>query len=416
MKQGIFILLTIVCFGLVSNVVVAEEGHDHGHSHGHDEHEEPAKGPEGGRLLSTDDFAIEVTIFEAGVPPQFRLFAYDDENPVKPQEVKARIELKRFGKRSDSITFTPEAGYLVSAQTVDEPHSFEASVSAEYKGKSYSWEYDSFEGRTELSHAAIKAANLQIAIAGKKRIERSIDVYGKLMPREDKVAHITPRFPGVIREIRKGLGDLVQKGEVLAEVESNQSLQPYEIRSQIAGVVIERHATLGEFVSDSRDCFVVADLSELWADFQIYRDDFQQVSLGQKLQVIIGDGILPIETTVSYISPLTDEATQSKIIRALVSNQSLMLRPGLFVTGKLTLSSTEVNVAVKRSALQTFRDWDVVFLTDGHVFQAMPVELGQVDEEYAEVLSGIASGEQYVSENSFIVKADIEKSGASHDH
>lgn len=412
MKQVIFIF-TIVFFGLFSDVVLAGGGHDHGH----DEHEEePAKGPQGGRLLATNDFAIEVTIFERGVPPQYRLFAYDDEKPIEPQQVKAKIELKRFGTRTDSFTFLPEDGYLASAQVVEEPHSFEVFVSAEYKGKNYSWEYDSFEGRTELSEAAKKAAKLEIEVAGPKRIERRIEVYGKLMPREDKVAHIIPRFPGVLREIKKGLGDSVEKGEVLAVVESNQSLQPYELRSQIAGVVIERHATLGEFVSDSRDCFVVADLSQLWADFQIYRDDFQQASVGRKLWVIIGDNVSPVETTVSYISPVTDEATQSKIVRGLVGNQDLSLRPGLFVTGELTVSSTEVPVAVKRSALQTFRDWDVVFLTDGHVFQAMPVELGQVDDTHAEVLSGILAGESYVGQNSFIVKADIEKSGASHDH
>ncbi len=413
MKQVTLILLTIVFFGLLSNVVFAEGGHEHGH----DEHEEePAKGPKGGKLLATDDFAIEVTIFERGVPPQFRLFAYDHEKPVKPQEVKAKIELKRFGDRSDTFTFSPEDGYLTASQSVEEPHSFDVTLSAEYKGKNYSWEFDSFEGRTELSESAIRAAKLAIDVAGPKRIERRIEVYGKLMPREDKVAHIIPRFPGVLREIKKGLGDSVEKGEVLAVVESNQSLQPYEIRSQIAGVVIERHATLGEFVSDSRDCFVVADLSQLWADFQIYRDDFQQASVGQKIRVIIGDNLSPVDTALSYISPLTDEATQSKVIRAVVPNQNLTLRPGLFVTGELTVQSNEVSVAVKRSALQTFRDWDVVFLTNGHVFQAMPVELGQVDDEHAEVISGISAGEQYVSENSFIVKADIEKSGASHDH
>ncbi|NDC39051.1 MAG: efflux transporter periplasmic adaptor subunit, partial [Proteobacteria bacterium] len=60
--------------------------------------------------------------------------------------------------------------------------------------------------------------------------------------------------------------------------------------------------------------------------------------------------------------------------------------------------------------------WNVVFLTDGHTFQAMPVQLGRRDSQHVEILSGISAGDRYVARNSFIIKSDIEKAGASHDH
>lgn len=394
-------------------------GHDHGHGHGNgDEHheEEPPKGPNGGRLLVKDGFALEVTIFERGVPPEYRLFAYEDGKAIAPEAVKVSIKLTRFGDKIETFEFSHRDNFLVSPKVVEEPHSFLVSVTSEYKGEKHSWEFESFEGRTEFSDYALKVANLEIAVAGPIQISNSTRVYGRILPNEDRLAHLGPRFAGIVKDIRKSLGDQVEKGEVLAVIESNQNLQPYEVRSHINGVVIHRHATLGEVVSDSKDIFVVADLSQVWADFQVYRDDFGIIDVGQKIMIDLGPNHELLGAKVAYVSPITDEATQSKLIRAVLPNLKGDLRPGLFVSGILTASESPVAVAVKREAIQTFRDWNVVYQTDGHVFQAIPVELGRFDSEYIEITSGLEAGAKYVAKNSFIVKADIEKSGASHDH
>ncbi len=401
---------------------VAEDDHHghahggHGHGHGHEsEHVEPARGPHGGRLLEDEDFALEITIFEDGVPPQYRIFPFRKKNPVDPKDVSVTVELARFGGKRDLFQLTPKADYLTSDKEVSEPHSFVVSVSASADGKQYKWQYESFEGRTELNDQALAVANISVETAGPREIASISNVYGRFLPNQDRTAHIAPRFPGVVRAIHKQLGDRVERGDVLAIVESNQSLQPFEVRSQISGEVLSRHATIGEFVSDGKEIFVVADLSEIWADFQVYRDDFEQIHKGQGIKVDIGTGT-SIEATVHYVSPVTDEATQSKLIRAVLPNPEGKLRPGLFVSGTLSSAVTKVPLAVHREAIQTFRDWNVVYLTDGHVFQAMPVELGRRDSRYVEILAGISEGDRYVARNSFIIKADVEKSGASHDH
>ena len=82
----------------------------------------------------------------------------------------------------------------------------------------------------------------------------------------------------------------------------------------------------------------------------------------------------------------------------------------------VVLEEVTVPVAVKREGLQKFRDWDVVFIRVGDLFEARPLELGRKDGEWVEVLSGLRPGENYASANSFILKADIGKAGASHDH
>lgn len=401
---------------LTVSTAIAGGGHDHGQEEKESEHQDEApRGTHGGRLFVKEDFAVEVTIYEAGVPPQFRVYAYQDSDPIKPETVKITIHTTRFGDLKQTFELSPQGEFLTSFQTVEEPHSFEVTVEAAYQGHQYSWKFDSYEGRTKLSTAAIKAAKIGIKTAEPRQIERWREVYGQLTPREDRVAHITPRFAGVIREIHKTLGDTIKRGDSLATIESNQSLQTYDVKSLISGMVVEQHAVLGEFVTDTAPIFVVADLSELWADFQIYRSDFEQTALGQRVRVLSGNRE-PIETTISYISPLTDQATQSKTIRALVPNGELKLRPGLFITGEILSDSLRAIVAVERTAVQTFRDWNVVFVTDGSEFQANPVELGAGDAKYVEILSGVSPGQQYVANNSFIIKADIEKSGAAHDH
>ncbi len=421
MRNIIFSLCLCATLLFTHSVAQAGGGHDHGHGHGHghgeegDAHEEPKKGPHGGRLLEEGHFAVEVTIFETGVPPQFRVFLYHDEEPIKPDQATVAIRLNRFGNKKEHFNLEPSGEYLTLDKPVEEPHSFDVKVTATFSGKNYSWEYQTHEGRTELSAAALKVANISIEAVGPQEIASVTDVYGRLLPNQDLVAHIIPRFPGVVREIRKELGDRVGKGEILAVIESNQSLQAYEIRSPIAGELLARHATTGEFVQGTEEILTVADLSEVWADFQVYRDDFDLIEKGQRIRVELGNRE-PIEAKVRYVSPVTDEATQSKLVRAVLPNPEGKIRPGLFVTGSLASNQSPVALAVRREAIQTFRDWDVVYLTDGHSFQAMPVELGRKDSTYVEVLSGLSVGDRYVSRNSYIIKADIEKAGASHDH
>src|SRR5215207_2443409 len=125
-------------------------------SHGGAAAAEVAKGPHGGRLLSEGDFATEVSIFQRGVPPEFRVFFYNKGKQIDPAEVKLAIELHRFGGRVDKIGFNKREDYLLGDKEIVEPHSFDVKVMADYKGKSHRWEYDSYEGRTTMSPEAVK--------------------------------------------------------------------------------------------------------------------------------------------------------------------------------------------------------------------------------------------------------------------
>jgi cobalt-zinc-cadmium efflux system membrane fusion protein len=378
--------------------------------------EEAAKGPHGGRLLRDADFAVEVTIYERGVPPEFRVYAFEGERPVDPAQAKLEIALHRFGGRIDRFRFQKREDYLIGDQTVEEPHSFEIEVVAEHRGRAHRWAYESWEGRTEMSAAAIASSGISIETVGPATIRTTIKANGRVVPNEDHVAHVIPRYPGVVKEVRRRLGDGVARGDVLAVVESNQSLQAYEIKSPIAGTVIGKDVTAGEFAREGEVIYTVADLGTVWADLNVYHQDFHHLKLGQPVSLETGQGIAKAEGTIIYLSPFGAENTQTLLARAEIPNPDGGWRPGLFVSGEILVAEAAVPTAVKASALQRFRDWDVVFLNEGSIFQAAPVELGRRDPETVEIVQGLEPGERYAAENSFIVKADIGKSGATHDH
>ena len=102
--------------------------------------------------------------------------------------------------------------------------------------------------------------------------------------------------------------------------------------------------------------------------------------------------------------------------RVVLPNPHGEWRPGLFVNVELTTEEMTVPVAVRAEALQTFRDWNVVFIQAGDRYEVRPLELGRRDDAFVEVLSGLAAGQRYVAKNSFVLKADVLKAGASHDH
>jgi cobalt-zinc-cadmium efflux system membrane fusion protein len=383
--------------------------------HGAAEAEE-AKGPHGGRLLSDGDFGTEVTIFERGVPPEFRVFCYDKGQPIDASEVKLTIELHRFGGRVDKIGFAQRDDYLLGDKEIVEPHSFDVKVMAEYQGKSAKWEYDSYEGRTTMTAEAVKTSGIVIESAGPAKIKTVIRVNGRVQPNEDHMTHVIPRYPGIVKKITKRLGEPVAKDEVVAVVESNESLQPYEVKSSLAGTVIGKDVRQGEFVKEGEVIYTVADLGTVWVDLNVNRKDFARLKVGESVTIFAGDGLTNATGTVSYISPFGAEDTQTMLARVELPNPLGAWRPGLFVTGEIVVEEAEVPLAVKTSALQTFRDWDVVFMQDGSMFEIAILELGRRDGEWAEVVSGLSAGQKYASEHSFIIKADILKSGASHDH
>ena len=261
--------------------------------------------------------------------------------------------------------------------------------------------------RIEVTEEALKKSGIQIDVAGPAVLKKTLKLNGKITPNEERMVHVSPRFPGIVKSIAKRLGDVVKTGEALAVIESNESLQPYEVKSEIDGTIIKRDIALGEFVDTSKTIFIVADLSNVWMDFSVYRHESENLRVGQKVLIQPGENADKIESAISYISPFGLENTQTTLARAVVPNGNGQFRPGLFINGDVIIGEIEVPVAVKAGAVQTIEDNPVVFIQAGKGFEMREITTGERDDERVEIKSGVAAGEKYAAENSFLLKSEL---------
>lgn len=272
-------------------------------------------------------------------------------------------------------------------------------------------------GRTVIPAAIAAEAGIETAPAGAAVIADEHEVQGLLTPREGRVARVTARFPGPVRRLHASVGDPVRAGQALATIESNLSLSTYTVAAPIAGVVLERSATPGETVAEGAALFEIADLAELWVDLHVFGADAGHIVAGSPVTVTrLSDGVAAA-TSIERVLPATATASQSTVARARLANRDGLWRPGSAVRARITVAREPVALAVPLSALQRVDGADAVFVREGEeVYRARPVVLGRRDAHQVEVVSGLAPGERVVVAQSYVVKADIGKAEAGHEH
>lgn len=377
--------------------------------------EDYERGPHRGRLLRDGKLGIELTIFEDGVPPEYRVYAYNDGSPIDPKSVDLSVVLKRLDGEINNFTFIPSADFLRGSGPVTEPHSFDVTVTATVSGKKSTWDFPSYEGRTTIDEEAAGASGIETEEAGQATIQEIVPLTGRITLNGNATTNVRARFAGIVKSVKKEQGDQVEIGEILATVESNDSLQVYSVTSPIKGTVISRSVNAGDVTGES-PLFVVSDLSTVWAEFHVFPNEAVTVRVGQRVEISNARGTANGKGSITNLLPVADAATQTVVARVPLENLNGQWRSGMSVRGQAVVNEREVPLAVRSSALQAFRDFTVVFAKFGETYEVRMLELGIDDGEFVEVLEGIKPGTQYVSGNSFLIKADIEKSGASHDH
>jgi len=259
---------------------------------------------------------------------------------------------------------------------------------------------------------------IEIGVAAPGVILSAVHLPGEVRSNGDRLAHIVPRFDGVAKEVHGRIGDRVRKGDVLAIIESNESLAPYELATLIDGVIIQRHITQGEAVTQDHEAYVIADLQTVWLDLSVYQRDLPRVRVGQAVRITTGQGGPEAEGTISYVTPVVDEKTRTATARIVLPNPSGEWRPGMFAIGIVTTNDVQVPLAIPRTAVQTMDGASVVFVATEDGFVPRVVESGRVGETDIEILSGLQPGERYVTRGGFTLKAEFAKgsfeSGHSH--
>lgn len=259
-------------------------------------------------------------------------------------------------------------------------------------------------------------AGIRTRPAGPGVIADEHEIQGLLTPIEGRVADVVARFPGPIRSLRANVGDRVRAGQTLATIESNLSLSTYSVAAPISGVVVERRASVGGLASEGALLFEIADLSRLWVDLRIFGADAQHIEPGVPVAVTrLSDG-QTVHTTLERVLPGMATASQSTVARAVIDNVDRQWRPGAAVKARVTVAQQPVDLMVPLTALQSMDGRDAVFVRDGDTYTTRHVEVGARDASQVQILAGLRGGEEVVVAESYLIKADIGKHGASHEH
>jgi cobalt-zinc-cadmium efflux system membrane fusion protein len=276
---------------------------------------------------------------------------------------------------------------------------------------------DEHGGREIPRHGLdLEALGIEITTAAAVLLRRSISLPGEVVPDAERMAHIVPRYAGIVTSVRARLGDRVERGQTLASVEADESLATFEVRTLIPGTVIAKHVVLGEAVSREQEIFVIADLSSVWVDLAVYQRDLQSVAIGQSVNISAGGEQTGTHGVIDYVSPVIDEATRTASARVVLANRDGRWLPGLFVTGEVEVMTTEVQLGVSRSALFRLEGEDVMFVATTDGFAVREVETGRRDREFVEIVSGLETGERYVSRGGFTLLSELRKSDFSGGH
>jgi len=210
--------------------------------------------------------------------------------------------------------------------------------------------------------------------------------------------------------------ELTRQQQKLVSMDVAASGNGYALKSPINGVVTRKQVVSGQVIEMSQILFEVADLNTVWAEISIPTKDLGVVKVGQSVSVSATAFAQTEAGKITYIAPLIDAQSRTATARVVLNNQKRNWLVGLPVNIDLVADEVNVPLAVSIEAIQSLQYGAVVFGRYGDAFEARPVALGRRDSKYVEVLSGLNEGEQYAAGNSFIVKAELGKAGASHDH
>lgn len=278
-------------------------------------------------------------------------------------------------------------------------------------------DHDDGPERTRIEAAIAHESGIRTAPAAPGVIADEHQVQGLITLMEGRSVQVTARFPGLVRRLDAGVGDTVRAGQRLALIESNLSLSDYAVTAPMAGTVMERRASVGMVAGEAMPLYELADLSRLWVDLHIFGTDAGHIQAGAQVEVTrLNDGA-SARTRIERVLPGTASASQSTVARAVLENGDGLWRPGAAVSAHVTVDRADVAVAVPLSAIQSLDGRDVVFVRENEEdYEARPVKLGRRDARAVEVLDGVQPGEEIVVAQSYLVKADIEKSEVGHDH
>jgi len=268
------------------------------------------------------------------------------------------------------------------------------------------------EGHIEISTQMIHTVGITSQTASAGEIKQRLTLYGKSSTEPSMVSHVRARFPGIITMLNVNVGDKVKKGQLIAEIESSNSLVRYQVHAAISGLVTQRNANSGELANE-QILVTIENHQKLWLELQVFSSQKPKLAVGQSVRISneqqFSDSMISQLLPTSNNSPFT-------IARVALDNKQGIWSVGSLLSGSVVVNKKSVALAIDNRAIQIMEGNKVIFVKNEHGFEAREITLGLSDSQFSQVLSGLNQGDVYGVKNSYLLKAELEKSSAEHHH
>jgi RND family efflux transporter MFP subunit len=268
------------------------------------------------------------------------------------------------------------------------------------------------QARVRQAEAKLTAARQRLAIARQAR-DREEKVYrsGVYASKEVADAEVALRHAEIDRttaaDAVRLLGGLPGNGNTVG------------IASPITGRVTERKVSIGEIASPEKAVFTVLNLNTVWVQLSVYQRDLPSMRVGLPMSITT-DAVPGRQFTgnVAYIGDVVDETTRTVKVRCVIPNPGSLLKPDMFVRGRIATAFRGRGIVVPREAVQTHEEKTVVFVQGDHPgeFEAKEVRIGDTVDGQTVIASGLEPGERVVTRGAFMVKAQAMKAELGHSH
>jgi len=277
------------------------------------------------------------------------------------------------------------------------------------------------EGFVEISVEKTNKAGISISEVTKGKFKNKLTLPGEVAVNGDLLVHVSPRFEGTLKKVAKHIGEKVKKDDILAIVQSNNSLSIYEIKGESDGVVIDKDASVGEFVTTDKSIFTIANFDTVWVNAAIHTHDLHLVKEGTSVRISSKATNVSQDGVIEYIRPTLSETTRTALARIMLNNHEGKWLPGMFVNVSLNTESNTTSLLIPSESAVFIDNEYIVFIEstapDGdYGFELRDIEIGRDNGTEVEIISGLKAGERVASGETFILKAELGKGSAEHSH
>ena len=224
--------------------------------------------------------------------------------------------------------------------------------------------------------------------------------------------------PALYNAVRNKLKNWkLSEAQINAIETSGQVRENFPVYATVSGTVTMVMAAEGDYVKQGQPIVKLSNLNSVWAEFDAYENQISQFKVGQKINIVTN--AYPdkeFNGTVSFIDPVLNTATRTVTVRATLKNRDDILKPGMFVTGKIqgVVDTNTDQLIIPASAVLWTGERSLVYLKTSPnepIFEMREVTLGKRSGENYSITSGLENGDEIVTNGTFTVDAAAQLQG-----